>query len=342
MPNSERPVAHPPGEGEAARGRARSRPAGRSRTATQARLLIARITVKLSPFARASRSPISMTPRPSWRRPRAQSAEPRVTSASARTSRRSACSAASRTRSRTSSERRCSSCRKSARPSWASRATNAGSGARSPKLLDRRLQHLQRALWRAGGEQGPGQQRQRPRRRVPVAGRASPFERLPQEVLGGRVVRGGGRLLPGPVEQVGLLGRVRRHRQGLLQERHGLLVRAERGRPLGGAAQGQPGLAGQGVGLGPLGRVGVGGEVVTGEGAGQLVRAQPLEVARGREVAGLPLAPGKRAVGDLADQRLDERVLAALGAPWIGVHHQHLAADEGPQVRRHRRARPAR
>ena len=57
----------------------------------------------------------------------------------------------------------------------------------------------------------------------------------------------------------------------------------------------------------------MGREVVRGERPRQLVVAQGLEVAGGREVPGTSLAPYQRRVGDLADERLDEPVLATLG-----------------------------
>ena len=62
--------------------------------------------------------------------------------------------------------------------------------------------------------------------------------------------------------------------------------------------------------------------------AGQLVVAERLEVARGGQVAGPPLALGQRAVGDLADERLDEAVQAALRAPRIDLDVEQLAPDE--------------
>ena len=113
--------------------------------------------------------------------------------------------------------------------------------------------------------------------------------------------------------KLGLVLLVAGHADRLVEELDRLGVGAERDRPIGGALQGDPGLAGEGVGLGALGRVLVGGEVVAGEGAGELVRAERLEEAGRGEVAGLAVALGEHPVGDLADQRLDEGVLAALG-----------------------------
>ena len=70
----------------------------------------------------------------------------------------------------------------------------------------------------------------------------------------------------------------------------------------------------QGRRLGVLGGIRVGREVVAGEGTGELVDAEGLEAARRGEVAQLAIGVGERVVGDLADERLDERVLAALRA----------------------------
>ena len=90
--------------------------------------------------------------------------------------------------------------------------------------------------------------------------------------------------------------------------------------------------AGEGVGLGTLGGVPVGGEVVAGERAGELIGPERLEEAGGGEVAGLAVAPGERVVGDLPDERLDEGVLAALGRAGVGLEGEELAPDEGAQA----------
>jgi hypothetical protein len=57
----------------------------------------------------------------------------------------------------------------------------------------------------------------------------------------------------------------------------------------------------------------MGGDVVAGEGAGELLVADRLVVAGDGEVPCPPVAAGERAVGNLADERLDELVLADLG-----------------------------
>ena len=65
-----------------------------------------------------------------------------------------------------------------------------------------------------------------------------------------------------------------------------------------------------------------------GERAGQLVFAQTLEEPRRRQVPAPPVALGQRPVRHLADQRLDERVLAAFGRSRIDVMDEQLAPDE--------------
>ena len=74
--------------------------------------------------------------------------------------------------------------------------------------------------------------------------------------------------------QVGAVAGVGRDREGLLVEPDRLIVSAERGRPLTGGTQRDSGLRGQRVSLGPLLRVCMGGEVMPGEGAGELVRIE--------------------------------------------------------------------
>src|SRR5450759_590257 len=74
-------------------------------------------------------------------------------------------------------------------------------------------------------------------------------------------------------------------------------------------------------------------KVVPREGSRQLVGPEALEEAGGSEMAGLSVAPCERVVGDLADERLDESVLAALGRAGVGLEREELAADEGAEAR---------
>ena len=75
--------------------------------------------------------------------------------------------------------------------------------------------------------------------------------------------------------------------------------------------------------------------------AGQLVVADRLDEARRGQVAGPTVAPGQRAVGDLADERLDEGVLAALRRAGVGLDLEQLPPDErrGGAARAPRRQR---
>ncbi len=178
--------------------------------------------------------------------------------------------------------------------------------------------------------EAPSEHRGRANDRDSIAAFAMAVDRPAQERDGlfamGRGVGG----LAGPLEQLAFLGRIGGHGQGLLQEGDRLHVRAEGDRAFGGASQGDACLGGEGVGLGSLGGVLVGGQVLAGQRARQLVGAEGLEVAGGGEVAGLPVASGERVVGDLADERLDERVLTALGRSRV----------HGSRVSSSRRTRP--
>ena len=69
-------------------------------------------------------------------------------------------------------------------------------------------------------------------------------------------------------------------------------------------------------------------QVVGGQDPGQLVFAQALEEARGGEVAGPAIPAGQGLVGDLADDRLDEPVLASLRGTWFDGHLEQLAFGE--------------
>ena len=105
---------------------------------------------------------------------------------------------------------------------------------------------------------------------------------------------------------------------------------AERARPRRGGAEGDPRLRRERPAVGIVRRGAVGREVVRGERAGQLVLAERLEEAGRGEVAAASVAPRQRPVRDLADERLDERVLAAFGRPRVDVVDEQLATDERP------------
>jgi len=129
------------------------------------------------------------------------------------------------------------------------------------------------------------------------------------------------------------LGIVPGHGPGLVEKPNPLAERAEVDRAFSRRTQGDPGLGGQGVGLGTLGRIRLGGEVMAGEGSGELVRAECFEEPGSREVATLAVLPGKRVVGDLADEGLDEGVLTPLGGARVHLEREEFPPDEGAQAR---------
>ena len=157
----------------------------------------------------------------------------------------------------------------------------------------------------------------------------SPRGRAPPRRRVWRRIRRVGR----PEKERGALARIRRDRDGLAEVGDGLVVRAERGGALGGPGRASRAWTATASASAPSGRCLVGRDVVRGQRAGQLVVAERLEVARRGEVAGPPLALGQRAVGDLADERLDEAVLAALGAARVGLDVEQLAPDEAAEAR---------
>ena len=98
----------------------------------------------------------------------------------------------------------------------------------------------------------------------------------------------------------------------LLEERDRLVEAASAGARAAAALSAMRAWPASASASGPSAAVGVRGQVVAGQRAGELVAAEGLEVARRGEVQLLAIVLGQRVVGDLADERLDERVLAAL------------------------------
>ena len=119
-------------------------------------------------------------------------------------------------------------------------------------------------------------------------------------------------------------------------------MRAQRGSPFGSGGQRDAGLHGEGIGLRSLGRILVGGEVVTGESTSEFLRTKRLEEPSSGKVADLAVPLGEGVVGDLADERLDEGVLAQLRRAGVGFQRQQLAAHEFPETRLQRRRFDAR
>ena len=138
-----------------------------------------------------------------------------------------------------------------------------------------------------------------------LCGGRVPEQRLPIEDVQGVPVR--------TFVEIGAVRGIRRDVQRLLEERACLSVRAELGSSLGCATKGDPRLGCQRLGLGLVCGEPLGSEVVAGETTRQLLRAERLEVASGRQVPELALLPRERVVGDLANERLDEPVVATPG-----------------------------
>ena len=125
-----------------------------------------------------------------------------------------------------------------------------------------------------------------------------------------------------------LVSRVRRHRECLLDviERQG--VRAKSGGPIGGTAEGDPSLGGEGIGLRPGRCREIRVPIVRRQDPGQLLAVERLEVPRGGEVARPAILLREGLVGDLADQPLDEDILAALRRSRVVLECQDLAPNE--------------
>ena len=145
---------------------------------------------------------------------------------------------------------------------------------------------------------------------VQVAELAQLLDRLTQvpELL--LVAEGVARGARRPPQELRALRAVRRDLERLLGEDERLVRRAERRRPLGRLPEPVARPGGERVGVGPLGGGAERLDVVRGDHARQLVVAGRLEVVRGREVPAPAVGLRQHPVGDLADDALDERVLA--------------------------------
>ncbi len=71
---------------------------------------------------------------------------------------------------------------------------------------------------------------------------------------------------------------------------------------------------------------------MAGQDAGELGVADRLVDPRDGEVPSAPVSPRQRRVRDLADERLDESILAALRRARVGLELEELAADEIAQT----------
>ena len=126
-------------------------------------------------------------------------------------------------------------------------------------------------------------------------------------------------LLPGsvrrsgrPDEELDAVGVVAGHDERLFELLDRLVVRPERRGPLRRGGEREARLDGDGVRLGARLRGVVGRQVVRRERPGELLVAERLEVAGRGQVPRPAIASSERPVRDLADERLDELVLASL------------------------------
>ena len=157
------------------------------------------------------------------------------------------------------------------------------------------------------------------------------------EQPGGRLGLGGVGGEPArPVEQGGFRERLVGQPGGLLEVALRFGGSAERGGPFAGAGEHRLRL------LLDLGRVVglrrrlVGGDVVGGDDLDHLVLLPGEgggQVLGRCEVAGAALALGERLVGDVADEILEEAVLAVLGRARVGLDAEHLLAHERGEER---------
>ena len=112
--------------------------------------------------------------------------------------------------------------------------------------------------------------------------------------------------------KVELVGRVGDDQQPALKVGVRAAVRPEIRGTLRRGAQRNPGLGGHRGTLLPVGMGLVGIHVVLCQDAGELVITERLVVARGGEMARAPIVAREGAVGDLAQEALDESVVSAL------------------------------
>ena len=181
------------------------------------------------------------------------------------------------------------------------------------ELLGGGLERRQGGIAPVDVEHAPTEVSDRARDRRPVAELAPQLDRPFEELLGLIALIGGSGGKPGPFEQVGLFGRIGRHVDRLTEEDDRLRLCPECDGAVRCAPQGDPGLRSEGVLLGTRRGVVAGGEIVGGECAGELVGLEGLEEPGRGDMPGLAVGAGQLAVGDLADEPLHERVLAALG-----------------------------
>ena len=136
--------------------------------------------------------------------------------------------------------------------------------------------------------------------------------------------------LPRPLEKLRDLRGVVGDFDRLDQEPHRLVVAAERAGTRRRGPEGDLRLRRQRPAVGIVRRRAIRRQIVRRKRTGQLVLAQRLEEPGRSQVARPTVAPGEGAVRDLADERLDERHLAALGRPRVDVLDEQFPPRERP------------
>ena len=136
--------------------------------------------------------------------------------------------------------------------------------------------------------------------------------------------------LPRSLEQLRDLRGVVGDLDRLDQEPHRLVVTAERAGTRRRGPEGDLRLRRQRPAVGIVRRRAIGRQIVRRKSPGQLVLAERLEEPGRSKVARPTVAPGEGAVRDLADERLDERHLAALGRARVDVLDEQFPPRERP------------
>ena len=193
-----------------------------------------------------------------------------------------------------------------------------------------RLQELECIVRLCAPEEGGPEFRCSACHRDAVAGRPIQLDRPPRECLGLLEMGPGGGRFARPLEHLALLGWIGGHRQGLLEERDGLVVGAQghalgRRPPVARCAPARP--ARRPRPLAPHWHA------RRGSGRPARPRARRCRATRSsvrrRDGELLRSCAGQRVVGDLADERLDERVLAALRRAGIDSTGRAARAGRG-------------
>ena len=198
-----------------------------------------------------------------------------------------------------------------------------------------RLDERERGVQAVAPEQRVGQAPADPCCAASVAHGPEQLDGLRQVALGLLVESRGGCRRAGTFQQDRSVVRFAGHLDRVTVEPQRLLLRSQRDRPVPGRPQRDPRLCGERLGLRALDSVAVGGQVVVRKRPGQLLVHERLEMAGRREVAGLAVAPRERGVGDFANERLDERELAALHGSRVQVAGNELPANQRQQAALH-------